>query len=73
MNPQEIKKHLPRTWLPFFSRFGNLTSIQELTIPHILSGENVVVAPMTKQRGFSGVFDPEEPHIPIKMEWHKGC
>lgn len=43
MNPQEIKKHLPRTWLPFFSRFGNLTSIQELTIPHILSGENVVV------------------------------
>jgi hypothetical protein len=37
------------------------------------SGENIVAGPMTKQPGFSGFFDPEKPHIPIKMEWHKGC
>jgi len=43
MNPQEIKDDLKRTWVPFFSRFGNFTPIQELAIPHILKGENVVV------------------------------
>ena len=43
MNPQEIKQRLSRTWIPFFSRFGNLLPVQELAIPHILTGENVVV------------------------------
>ncbi len=43
MNPEEIKQRLSRTWVPFFSRFGNFTPIQALTIPHILDGENVVV------------------------------
>jgi len=43
MNPQEIKGCLHRTWVPFFSRFGHFTQIQELTIPHILNGENVVI------------------------------
>lgn len=43
MNPQEIKKRLKRTWIPFFSRFGNFTPIQELAIPHILNRENAVV------------------------------
>jgi len=38
-----------------------------------MSGENIVAGPMTKQRVFSGVFDPENLHIPRKMEWHKGC
>lgn len=41
--PQEIKEHLKRTWPPFFSRFSKFTAIQELTIPHILNRENVVV------------------------------
>lgn len=43
MNSEEIKKQLARTWIPFFSRFGKFTLIQELTIPHILNRENVVV------------------------------
>jgi ATP-dependent Lhr-like helicase len=40
---ESIKKSLLRTWVPFFSRFGKLTPVQELAIPHILEGENVVV------------------------------
>ncbi|MCK5259394.1 MAG: DEAD/DEAH box helicase, partial [Thermoplasmatales archaeon] len=43
MNSEEIKKQLTRTWIPFFSRFGKFTLIQELTIPYILNRENVVV------------------------------
>ncbi|UCG90829.1 MAG: DEAD/DEAH box helicase [candidate division WOR-3 bacterium] len=43
MDSTEIKDRLKRTWVPFFSRFGNFTPIQELSIPRILKGENVVV------------------------------
>ncbi len=43
MEPQEIKKALPRTWHPFFSRFGSFTPIQEMAIPFVLNGDNVVV------------------------------
>ncbi|MGB9719972.1 MAG: DEAD/DEAH box helicase [bacterium] len=43
MESQQIKDLLPRTWNPLFSRFGSFTPIQELTIPHILNKENVVV------------------------------
>lgn len=43
MEQQDIKIALNRTWVPFFSRFGSFTPIQELTIPHILNRKNVVV------------------------------
>lgn len=43
MKAEEIKQCLTRTWVPFFSRFGKFTPIQELSIPHILNKENVVV------------------------------
>jgi ATP-dependent Lhr-like helicase len=43
MTEAEIKSSLPRTWMPFFSRFGRLTPVQVQTIPVILKGENVVV------------------------------
>uniref|UniRef100_A0A7C4TH24 DEAD/DEAH box helicase n=1 Tax=candidate division WOR-3 bacterium TaxID=2052148 RepID=A0A7C4TH24_UNCW3 len=43
MDSQEIKSHLARTWRPFFGRFGRFLPIQELAIPHILNGENIVV------------------------------
>ena len=43
MNPQEIRRSLPRTWFPFFSRFARLTEVQERTIPLVLQGRNVVV------------------------------
>ncbi|MEO0191044.1 MAG: DEAD/DEAH box helicase, partial [candidate division WOR-3 bacterium] len=43
MEPRDIKERLKNTWGPFFSRFGRFTPVQELAIPHILNGENVVV------------------------------
>lgn len=42
-NPAALRRGLKRTWFPFFSRFGRLTEVQRLTIPRLLSGENVVV------------------------------
>lgn len=39
----DIRTALARTWIPFFSRFGKLTEVQQLTIPKILAGENLVV------------------------------
>jgi ATP-dependent Lhr-like helicase len=42
-SPAEIKRRLKHTWIPFFSRFARFTPIQELTIPYILDGKNVVV------------------------------
>ncbi len=42
MTPEEIKAQLPRTWHPFFGRFGRFTAIQEAVIPRILGGANVV-------------------------------
>lgn len=38
-----IKGRLRRTWFPFFSRFGGLTSIQQQAIPLILDDQNVVM------------------------------
>jgi hypothetical protein len=38
-----------------------------------MDGENIVASPMTKERVFSGFFDPEKLHILRTMEWHKGC
>jgi ATP-dependent Lhr-like helicase len=43
MTEAEIKQSLKRTWVPFFSRFGRLTSVQVATIPKVLAGENVLV------------------------------
>lgn len=43
MEGSDIKSRLHRTWMPFFAHFGRFTPIQELTIPVILGGHNVVV------------------------------
>ncbi len=43
LDAQEIKRRLPYTWVPFFSRFGALTEVQVRTVPVILAGKNVVV------------------------------
>jgi ATP-dependent Lhr-like helicase len=40
---RQIRAALPRTWHPFFSRFGRLTEVQVRSIPEILRGRNVVV------------------------------
>ncbi|HDR00469.1 MAG TPA: DEAD/DEAH box helicase [candidate division WOR-3 bacterium] len=41
--PPTVRQELRRTWFPFFSRFGRLTRIQELAMPRILAGENLVL------------------------------
>lgn len=38
-----LKQLLPRTYFPFFSRFGKLTQVQEKTIPEIMAGKDVLV------------------------------
>ncbi len=43
MNQNEIKARLSKTWVPFFSRFGSFTPIQEMSMPMILDGENALV------------------------------
>jgi len=39
-----LKQGLPRTWAPFFGRFGRLNPLQMAVIPRILAGENVIVS-----------------------------
>ncbi len=39
----ELKRLLKRTWVPFFSRYGRLHKIQEMAIPRIVAGENVIL------------------------------
>jgi ATP-dependent Lhr-like helicase len=43
MTEAQIKAALPRTWIPFFSRFGRLTRVQIQTVPLVLAGGNTVV------------------------------
>jgi len=43
MKSEEIKSALPRTWHPFFARFGRFTPVQEMAIPLIRTGKNVVI------------------------------
>lgn len=42
-----IARHLPRTWDPFFARFGRLTASQRAAIPPILAGEAVLLSAAT--------------------------
>jgi ATP-dependent Lhr-like helicase len=63
MKAEEIKTALNRTWMPFFSRFGNFLPIQELTIPHILNHENVVVISPAASGKTEAVIAPLVEHM----------
>lgn len=62
MNEREetlmIKRHLRRTWPPFFSRFGRLLPVQRISIPRILSGANLVIASPTASGKTEAVVAP---------------
>ena len=53
-----IRNRMKHAWAPFFSRFGRLTPIQELTIPKVLDGANVVVASPTASGKTEAVVAP---------------
>ncbi|MGB9912583.1 MAG: DEAD/DEAH box helicase [Candidatus Kapaibacteriota bacterium] len=44
---KKIRDKLQHSWLPFFTRFGKPTEVQEKTIPKVLDNKNVVVASPT--------------------------
>jgi len=44
---KEMRNRLKYTWIPFFSRFGNLTEIQMKSIPLILEDKNVIISSPT--------------------------
>ncbi len=70
MDPKSIKKKLARTWVPFFSRFGNFTPIQELTIPHILKGQNVVVISPAATGKTEAVIAPLVENVLQKLDYN---
>ena len=38
-----IREALKHTWMPFFGRFGKLLPVQEMAIPKVLTGSNLVI------------------------------
>ena len=54
----KIRRRLPRSWLPFWGRFGGLTEVQARTIPAILRGYNVVVSAPTASGKTEAVVAP---------------
>ena len=53
-----IKDRLPRTWFPFFSRFGKLLEVQRLCIPRVLQGTNLVVCSPTASGKTEAILAP---------------
>ncbi len=47
MTPPALKAALPRTWGPFFGRYGSFTAAQLAAIPPLLTGANVLLAAPT--------------------------
>lgn len=54
----KMRRLLPRSWSPFFGRFGGLTPIQLKTIPLVLKGGSVIVASPTASGKTEAVAAP---------------
>ena len=55
---QLIKNRLRYAWNPFFVRFGNLNKVQQLAIPVVLDGKNLVLATPTASGKTEAVVAP---------------
>lgn len=49
---------LPRTWFPFFSRFGKLLDVQKQCVPKVLQGINLVVCSPTASGKTEAILAP---------------
>lgn len=55
---REIKRTLRRAWVPFFSKYGRLTTIQRRVIPQVLKGANAIVSSPTASGKTESVVAP---------------
>jgi len=58
MNPQEVKALIPHTWPLFFGRHGRFTPIQQLAIPPIIAGQDLLVIAPTAAGKTEAVIAP---------------
>lgn len=65
---RQIKERLRYSWGPFFVRFGNLTKVQQMAIPVILDGKNLVLASPTASGKTEAVVAPTAERF-IKENW----
>ncbi|MCM8807991.1 MAG: DEAD/DEAH box helicase [Candidatus Omnitrophica bacterium] len=68
-NIETIRNRLKFAWMPFFTRFGKLTPVQEKTIPKILDGFNVVVVSPTASGKTEAVVAPVAERLKSE-NWH---
>ncbi|MEO0283886.1 MAG: DEAD/DEAH box helicase [candidate division WOR-3 bacterium] len=68
-NIETIRSRLKFAWMPFFTRFGKLTPVQEKTIPKILDGFNVVVVSPTASGKTEAVVAPVAERLKSE-NWH---
>ncbi|MBN2055691.1 hypothetical protein JW905_12250, partial [bacterium] len=47
LSAREVKALLPRTWTPFFMKFGRFTAVQEAAIPVVMGGFNLFLSSKT--------------------------
>ena len=65
--PATLKTLLPRTWPPFFARYGNFTPAQLAAIPPLLDAHNVILYAATASGKTEATLAPLiERHLPPK-------
>ncbi len=68
LNAVQVRRQLPRAWLPFFGRFGGLSQVQMGTIPIILSGRTVVLSAPTASGKTEAVVAPVA-ELHVRERW----
>ncbi len=57
-DPTRIKADLPHTWPVFFAQHGSFTTVQQLTIPALLTGRSALVMAATASGKTEAVIAP---------------